>query len=187
MGMKRGWLIVLLLMLVVFVAGGVTIGPRLSGTIHVYALPWPWVRLVWVSPHREDPDREAAMTQSEMNLRACGAAKNAELALQRLTERLVVLLQKEDEDADLTPYASGPFALDTRSAVAHFNDVQAAWRTFLTESVNFDGWFYAGGSMRPLIVCSAAERMTEQRISELERLERSLRLGLPPGQLPSGR
>lgn len=60
--------------------------------------------------------------------------------------------------------------------------VQGAWQTYARDHCRWNGAFYEGGSMQPMVVADCMATLTESRIRELE----TYRCGKPspPGDCP---
>jgi uncharacterized protein YecT (DUF1311 family) len=115
--------------------------------------------LLLVSPVLEASDKEllrkeaslnAALTQTDMNLRSGEIAECLDRKLVRLEERI-----KKDLDKD---------------ALALFEEASLKWRAYRDAQINSEGDVYRGGSMRPLIQSLAFIRLTNDRLSTLQKM-----------------
>jgi uncharacterized protein YecT (DUF1311 family) len=105
---------------------------------------------------------QSAQTQAELTRCAHEAAAGAERRLAVILDELRAALEPEHFHA--------------------LERVQSSWRGYAREHCRWNGGFYEGGSMQPMVVAHCMASVTDERIRELK----TFRCGKPspPGDCP---
>jgi uncharacterized protein YecT (DUF1311 family) len=119
-----------------------------------------WLLLVPAATPAQDADCGAAATQLDMNICADRAWKAADDALNAAYAMARDRMRALD--------ASLPAA--DRGAEAALRDAQRAWITFRDAACAAEGFVYAGGSIRPMVVSLCLARLTAARTADLRAL-----------------
>ncbi|MBA4371701.1 MAG: hypothetical protein C0402_02435 [Thermodesulfovibrio sp.] len=93
---------------------------------------------------------DSAQTQADMNLASGALADYWDKELLKSERKIEKKLDSE--------------------ALALFRKAKQAWRKYRSAQVTFDGDFYRGGSIQPLIRNTTFVLLTERRVNDLEQL-----------------
>lgn len=93
---------------------------------------------------------DSAQTQTDMNLASGALADYWDKELLKSERKIEKNLDSE--------------------ALALFRKAKQAWRKYRSTQVTFEGDFYRGGSIQPLIRNTTFSSLTERRVNDLERL-----------------
>ena len=92
---------------------------------------------------------QSAQTQAEFTRCAHQAAAGAERRLAEILDEFRFSLEAEHFHA--------------------LGRVQSSWRAYAREHCHWNGGFYEGGSMQPMVVADCMASLTEERIGELKK------------------
>jgi uncharacterized protein YecT (DUF1311 family) len=108
----------------------------------------------------QEVDCAAPVTQLDMNICADRAWKMADEDLNLAYGMARTLMRQTD----------AALPEKDRGAELALRDAQRAWITFRDAACTAEGYVYAGGSIRPLVVSQCLERLTRARTEDLRRL-----------------
>lgn len=102
------------------------------------------------------------LTQFEMNQAAHEKLEAAEKELERVVSEIHAYLKHTDETISMPEFLTSDCNWQK-----HFDDAQSKWLAFRNAHCEFDTYLSQGGTIRPLLWASEAERQTKTRLSEL--------------------
>lgn len=103
-------------------------------------------------------DCDNAMTQTEMNLCAEQDYRAADAELNAVYRKAMAAMKQIDGDLDQ----------DLKGAVDALRDAQRAWVPYRNKACAAEGYLARGGTMEPMLVSGCLERLTRQRIGDLQ-------------------
>jgi len=113
---------------------------------------------------------DSAITQMDMNFCAKQGYEKAQLTMDSIYTQLENIIKERQKDYQNENQLTG------KDLINSFVDSQKQWEEYRKASAGFNGAIYQGGSIQPLIYFSVMQRITEDRIKELQDLIEELTL-----------